>query len=298
MFTLGLNRCWSQFGVSVFTMHDQWIPPPLPLPYVPGIFEGPAFMGWPPGTLSHKAGKKTYFDGGNAIQQGHDVGYLIPHIAAPINVMMGINMLVSKHKVMFPVNRVLIEGKPMGTYLWNLFGLICCNPVSLPAGGLIPLQCTVFSELSLTDILLGLAFIVVDMLIDAIWSLIVKGDAWRKFKIPFGPFPSWYKKMLTRIFDKSIFNIFQDFTVRELIHFVGFGPIAQQILRNTGSKLVDHLVKGWVVSPLVAGTIFQTAQPLTGVPRGNLPGITVGRGNTAKYTFFPKSGSASSGSNN
>ena len=298
MISLGLNRCWMQFGLSCFTMHDQWLPPPVPAPFVPGLIEGPAFMGWPPGTVSHKAGAKTYYDGGNAIQQGHDVGYLIPHFAMPMNVMMGINMLVSKHKVMFPINKVLIEGKPMGTYLIAYLGLICCNPVSLPTGVLIALRCTVLTEMTWLDFFLGLAFIAVDMLIDAIWSLVLKGDKWGKFKLPFGPFPAWYKRMLTRIFDKTVFGKFGEIGLRELIRQVGFGPIVRAILRNTGSKVLDHITKSWVVSPLISGTGFQLAQPAIGVPRSNLPGITVGRGNRAKYTFFPGSNSGSSGSNN
>jgi hypothetical protein len=269
---LGLNQGYLQFGLSAFTMHDVWLPPVPPVKYVPGLIEGPAFMGWHPGRfLTHKVGAKTFYDGNKAVQQGHDVGYLIPHIAIPINWMMAINTLFSKHKVMMPVNSVLIEGKPMGTYLIAYLGLICASPVSLPTGVLIPLSCTVLSELTLKDIIIGLLFIAVDVIIDAIWSLVVKGDVWGKFG-PGKAVPAFYKAFLDRIFTKTM-----------------TGPVAALIARQTLNKLADHLVKSWLVSPLVSGGIFQTAQPALDVPRGNLPTVSVGRGSNIKHTFFPNS---------
>jgi len=266
-----LNQGYLQFGISLFDMHDQWMPPPVPLKAIPGLIEAPAFMGWAPGIYTtHKVGRKTKFDGNNAVQQGHDCGYLIPHIAIPLNVMMGINMLVSKHKIMFPVTKVLIEGKPLGTYFPLCFlSLICSNPVSLPTGALVKIQGTVVSEMTLLDIILGFAFIAVDMIIDAVWSLIVKGDKWGKFG-PGKPFPPFYKAMLEKIFNKNM-----------------TGPAAKLILRQALSKVVDHLSKSWIVSPLISGSVFQAAQPLTGVPRTALPSISMGRAGF-NVSFFPK----------
>jgi hypothetical protein len=271
MFCYGLNQGYLQFGISVFNMHDQWVPPPVPLKAVPGLIEGPAFMGWHPGrVLTHKVGRKTHFDGNRAVQHGHDVGYLIPHLALPLNVMMGINMLVSKHKVMFPVTKILIEGKPMGTYFPVILGgLICSNPVSLPTGLLIHLAGTVQAKMSLTDIILGFAFIAVDMIVDAVWSLIVKGDKWGKFG-PGKAMPAFYRKALDRIFNKNM-----------------TGPLASLICRNALAKVADHLSKSWVVSPLISGTIFQSTQRLSGVPRTSLPAISVGRAGV-NMSFFPK----------
>jgi len=271
MLCFGLNQGYLQFGLSAFNMHDQWVPPPIPLKAVPGLIEGPAFMGWHPGRpLTHKVGKKTSFDGNKAVQHGHDVGYLIPHIALPLNVMMGINMLVSKHKVMFPVTKILIEGKPMGTYFpLILGGLICSNPVSLPTGVLVMLHGTVRAEMSLTDIILGFAFIAVDMIIDAVWSLIVKGDKWGKFG-PGKAMPAFYRKGLDAIFNKAM-----------------TGPLAALIVRNSIAKVADHLAKSWLVSPLISGTIFQSTQPLSGVPRTALPGVSIGRAGF-NVSFFPR----------
>src|SRR5262245_5621497 len=104
----GLNQGYTQLGLGVFYMHDAWCPPPPPAPilkYMPGmIVEGPAFMGWFGGLfVTHKHGLKTFFDGGKALQQGHDAGYLIPHLPIPPHLLLFVHMLVSKHKVMFPI---------------------------------------------------------------------------------------------------------------------------------------------------------------------------------------------------
>src|SRR5262249_3104432 len=137
----------------------------------------PAPMGYPPGIkLTHKVGSRTYFDGNKAVQQGHDIGYFIIHFALPTNWLMLINSIFSKHKVEFPVTSVLIEGKPMGTYVFMFGGLVCGNPISLPFGICVPFAGTVQHEMGWGDFLLGFAFIVVDVMIDAIWSLFMKGD--------------------------------------------------------------------------------------------------------------------------
>lgn len=58
-------------------VHDarQAVPPvpplPMPLPAVPGLIEGPAFMGWPPGMLSHKVANNVLSDGNPTVQSGH-----------------------------------------------------------------------------------------------------------------------------------------------------------------------------------------------------------------------------------
>ncbi len=156
----GLSAGFLQIGVSAFTMHDQAVPPvppaPVPLPSIPGLIEGPAFMGWPPGGLSHKKGTKTQFDGNPAVQYSHDIGFLIPHFAIPMNALCAVNTVFSKHKVMFPVSKVMIEGQPLGTYLFFLLGGICCNPVSLPTGVVILLKCTVWTAMSFADLAIGL----------------------------------------------------------------------------------------------------------------------------------------------
>src|SRR5215475_15678805 len=116
----GLNQGWTQWAFGG-TFHGQYLPPPAPDKCMPAI-DLPAPMGYPPGIkLTHKVGSRTYFDGNKAVQQGHDIGYFIIHFALPTNWLMLINSIFSKHKVEFPVTSVLIEGQPMGTYVF-MFG--------------------------------------------------------------------------------------------------------------------------------------------------------------------------------
>ena len=151
-----LSGGWLQIGVSAFTMHDQALPPvpplPTPLRSIPGLIEGPAFMGWPPGMLSHKTAPSVLSDGNPTVQQGHDIGYMIPHFAIPMNAMCALNTMLSKHKVAFPVSHVKVEGKPVGTYLFFLLGeILRASPVSLPTGVVILLKCTVWTSMTVGD---------------------------------------------------------------------------------------------------------------------------------------------------
>lgn len=291
MLCYGLSQGYGQFGISLFDMHDQWLPPPIPLKFAPGLFEGPAFMGWHPTRLiTQKVGKKTYFDGNRAVQQGHDVGYLIPHLALPPNLMMVINTLFSKHKVMIPITKVDIEGKMMGTYLWLFLSLICSTPVSLPTGFLIHCTGTVVTQVTRKDLLLGLLYIAADIAIDALWSLVMKGDAWNIGRSPLRK-ANWnrapqnwlpnsltspvtvpaYKRMLDRIWSPA------------LAQQAGHNLIGRQVL----SKLADHLAKSWVVNPILQGAAFQAAAPALDLPRTMLPSVSIGRGSYLNARFFP-----------
>lgn len=264
----GLNQGYTQFAIGI-SRHDQLLPPPPPgLPAVWGLFEGPAFMGAHPGRpLTHKVGRKTLFDGNRAVQQGHDVGYVIPHVAVPFNAMMAINLLTSKHKVMFPITKVVIEGKPMGTFLFMFGGLICSNPMSLPTGICVPFAGTVQTEMTLRDVLMGLAFIIVDMMIDVIFK---KGIQSKKGKVVTG---AVYRFTLGRVIKGRIENISNTF------------------FRTALGKLKDHFGKSWVFSPLFSGSVFQGVQTtgLLGVPRKEVPGIAIGRAG-AHVAFFPWGG--------
>src|SRR4051794_10135630 len=100
-----LNSGWLQLGISIYTQHDQAVPPvPTPAPGVPGLIEGPAPMGWPPGIISHKIAFTTFTDGAPTIQHGHDIGYMILHTAIPMNALSAVHTLLSKHKIVFPVS--------------------------------------------------------------------------------------------------------------------------------------------------------------------------------------------------
>jgi hypothetical protein len=261
---LVLNAGWTQFGISLFTMHDQFVPPvpPIPaLPSIPGLVEGPAFMGWPPGFFVHKKAQTVLVDGNPGIQQGHDVGYLIPHFAVPMNALCGVHTLLSKHKVMFPVSSVLLEGKPVGTYLLGLLGLICSNPVSLPAGGIVVLENTVMTSASAFDILKGALYIGLEIGFDVLWNK--------------------YKKLLPKFLTGTRADLVSDLEsyladtgVEEL------NCILQQLGKESGAaleiaaidianKIMQSLLKSWIASPLV-GSLPRGS---TGIGRGKA-GVT------------------------
>jgi hypothetical protein len=240
-----LNAGWLQIGVSAFTMHDMFIPPVVPLPNMPGLIEGPAFMGWPPGRLSHKTGEdKVHVDGNPGVQQGHDIGYVIPHFAIPMNAMCAVHTLLSKHKVMFPVTHTQIRGKAAGTYVLFLFGLICANPVSLPSGVVMLLKCTVWTTLGAADILRGLLRIAVDVLFDFLWYRYVR------VRLPRIPLNAW--------------QVIEGLTLREIAEDVPL-LLARRLLVELGNKVIAHVLKTWVASPAVTNL----PQGRTGIGRGN-----------------------------
>lgn len=259
MFALVYHADYTQLAVSIFTMHDQFIPPPPPappLPAVPGVLEGPVSLGWPPGFLSHKKAPTVLVDGDAGIQQGHDVGMLIPHLAAPPNSLMAAHTLLSKHKIMFPVSSVQLEGKPVGTNLLGFMDLICCNPISLACGATVVLKCTVQTNATLMDFVKGYFYIFVECAIDAIWGALTKG-------LP---------KLADSKLAKDVFNFLGGtylgrLPVRGLLwmgvlHGGMFGkmasyqqPLASRILAEVADKSLKGVWKNWVPGPFHTGLI-------------------------------------------
>jgi hypothetical protein len=237
-------------------MHDQAVPPvppiPIPLKAMPGLIEGPAFMGWPAGMLSHKKALTVLSDGNPTIQHGHDIGYVIPHFAIPMNALCAINTMLSKHKVTFPVSHVKVEHKPAGTYLFFLLGEICASPVSLPTGVVILLKCTVQTSMTFADLLVGFAIIAIDVLFDLVWNKI--------------------KGYLPKLPGQKHLEVLGGLGLGEMLSVGGGRLIAGYLLREGTNKVVQHIAKSWILSPLV-----------TGLPFGK---SGVGRGNWAYYPFL------------
>ncbi len=170
----GLHRGFMQLGVSAFTMHKMLIPPAPLTPPTPGLIEIPGFMQ----TLSMyqaKAGTTVFFDGGEAVQEGHDMGFLIPHFAIPMNLLCGVNTLLSKHKILVPIGKVKIEGKNMGSYIMFFPGQICADPVSIPTAVVMLLKCTVWSTVTWADIIAAVITSVVDAAFDKLWGEVSGG---------------------------------------------------------------------------------------------------------------------------
>jgi hypothetical protein len=237
-------------------MHDQAIPPPIPITAVPGLVEGPAFMGNALGKASHMTGKAVYFDGHRAVQKGHDMGYGIPHFALPPNALMAVHTMVSKHKVITPVQSVLIDGKPLGTYVGFLGGEICCNPVSLPTGVVMLLKCTVWTQLNKD----GFKAFVLQYLEDATFDML-----WKK---TFGKLFKWS--------DKSNIEMLGGFdSVKEASEQGGSFLIKRYLLRKLVDAPSNDIGKRWLFEPFF--------KPLL---HGKHPQI--GRGNRLSHEFFKK----------
>lgn len=269
-----LNAGHTQIGISAFTMHNAAAPPIPPAPNLPGLVEGPATMGWPPGFLAHKKATTVFADGSPAVNQGHDMGYMIPHFAIPMNAMCAINALFSKHKVMIPVSTVMIQGSPGGTYLFFLLGLICCNPVSLPTGVVILLKCTVWTGFRLMDLLKGLGYIVIDMAFDALWNKIFKGSFNARSPSGFKPLLNLNRFSANKGAERILavcFGLQPGASAFTALFQGGAGLLGKWMLPQIGNKAIDHVLKSWVVSPMV-----------TGLPRGS---AGVGRGGNS-YKFF------------
>jgi hypothetical protein len=263
-----LNAGGGQWVVSAFAMHDQALPPVPPVPAVPGLIEGMVNMGWPLGMLAHKTARKTLVDGAPGVQHGHDVGYFIPHMALPVNALMAVNTMFSKHKVMFPVRSVRLQGEPAGTYLFFLMGIICANPVSIPTGVLLLFRCTVWTKFNWTTVLLGLAHIALEMAVDALWNKITKGH-------PLGR--KGGKKMINIevLGAPKWLPVLGGYTMREMLFWDrAAGALMLRFLtRKTTDKLVDEVLKRWIFTPTVGG-----------LPKGE---AGVGRGRASKK-FFDK----------
>jgi hypothetical protein len=255
-----LNHGWLQLGISVYTQHDQAVPPvPTPAPAVPGLVEGPAPMGWPPGLLSHKVAYTVHSDGNPTVQHGHDIGYMILHTAIPMNALSAVHTLLSKHKIVFPVSHTKVENKPMGVYLFILLGEICANPVSLPTGVLIMLKSTVMTSMSWMDLLTGFAVLLIDFVFDKVWNKI-------KGRIP-------------KIPGQKHLQVLGGLTLGQMITEGGAPLVGKYLLKEGANKVFQHVLKSWVVSPLVTGLPFGKAG--------------IGRGNWAYHSFWPAKGHTS-----
>jgi hypothetical protein len=229
-------------------------------------------MGNPAGTLSHKTAMNVLVDGNPGVKQGHDVGYMIPHFAVPMNALCAVNMLLSKHKVMIPVSSVQMKGSPAGTYLAFLFGEICCSPVSFPTGVVVLFKCTVWTRPSLMDFIKGLLYIALDMLLDKLWrKLFSKSQNPLLLKIfKYFKEDSAVANNCARILVLG-FALNPGAGVLSVMAHGGARLVAKYMLPQLGNKAVDHMLKSWVVSPLV-----------TGAARGS---PSIGRGDYS-YKFF------------
>jgi hypothetical protein len=161
---------------------------------------------------------------------------------------MAINTLFSKHKVMIPVSTVELQGKPAGTYLFFLLGLICCNPCSMPTGVVVLIKCTVWTGFKVGDLLKGLAYIALDAAFDLVWNRVFKGS-WMGESVKENVLLA-----MPKIAEPAATQVLGGLTLREMVFWGGSGLVGRWILTQSASKAIDHVLKSWVASPVITGT--------------------------------------------
>lgn len=158
--------------------HMLLAPPAVPAPAPTAAVEMIATIAWTAGfvlgknkfttTVSHKSGF--------IMQEGHDIGPLIPDVTIPpTNVWYAKMWPLSKREVKFSSSTVKMNGKAVGcTTIIPPFVMICCGePISIPFGYSVicPLN-TVRVGMTLGDIFAGALSIVVSVGLDIIFNKI------------------------------------------------------------------------------------------------------------------------------
>ena len=128
---VAVSRDW--FFYTPVTLHAN-VPAP---PFIPTA-EVPVPMWWPPGRAigQNKFCLKVLHKTQMITRQGHDCGFLIPHIG-PWLPGLAIAICTSSRKFLFSASTVLGESAPLGAICLSPFrpGLVCgAPPIPLPGG--------------------------------------------------------------------------------------------------------------------------------------------------------------------
>jgi hypothetical protein len=158
------------------TLHDYMPPPPQPAvpPFVPCV-ETPVPVMWPPGfgmqqnKLTTTVIHKFQF----LMLEGHDCGYMIPHVTIPANnLQIPLLIAFSSRKAMFSASTVKANGTAMGCSQLLLFPLPmmpCWSPVSLPSAfPVLNVINNVTAGMTWGDFFAGIAAILIAIAADAL----------------------------------------------------------------------------------------------------------------------------------
>lgn len=216
---------------------------------------------WPPGTWIHQnklaaTVKHRYLP---LVQQGHNIGMLMPHVTVPLwaNPWYVKIYSFSGCKVVFGVARVKAEKSPIGCAgaMPFLPMLTCGEPVSLPTA--IPVTSwrnSVLVKMSGWDLLAGFATILISMAVDAMWSIIGGKSGAPK---GYNPYSSW--SVIKNCFNRTIFK-----------------TLGSQLLKSWSSAFFKSAIKGALNS--LAGL---TMSALQGSPTltvsANIPLVASGK---------------------
>jgi hypothetical protein len=163
-------------------LHDFLAPPPAltPTPTAPSLEAAVPVM-WPPGlALQQNKLTTTVLHKFQFIMlEGHDCGYMIPHVTIPpTNLMLPIIMAFSSRKVLFSASTVKANGTAIGCsqlLLMPLPMMTCASPISRPTSAP-PLNVINNVEVGMTvgDLLAGAIAIALSVLADHICNALSK----------------------------------------------------------------------------------------------------------------------------
>jgi hypothetical protein len=226
------------------TIHKAWCPPPPPAPPVPMPYlEGlgvPLRWSW----LTRKIAENVLIQGSGAVQLGHDVGHFNPHVSVP-NMLMIVNTIFSKCKVMFGKHTVLIGGQQAGFWSPGIAMFqVCMEPVSLPMGYTTTAPwTTVTYGFSVGDLVAGWCRVAIDILSSKLLDRFLG-----KVKKAAG---EWAERLAQRLLP----------TCSKY-----FRKAANQLLE----KAVGHVPKSWFVDPMTSsGKIGRGRLSWTATPPGS-----------------------------
>lgn len=169
-----LNYCDATYP-AIVGLHSSAPIPPSPVPAGPWPHTDiPTTQMWVPGIVtSNKFTTTVFHHFGQLTLDGHDVGYLIPHITVgPPSIQLPIVIAFSSRAMNFTASTVEANGAGVSTAM-PLPMMVCMDPVSPPlAFSFASLASTTFVGLTMGDICAGIAGIVCSIGIDAIcgWS--------------------------------------------------------------------------------------------------------------------------------
>ena len=197
--------------------------------------------------------------GFGAVQLGHDMGYLIPHIPyGPPTPILAAHIAFSKCAVMFGKASVFINDKQAGW--WHVYAMfqVCANPapavgIPLPIGmNLSALWTTVTYSFSWGDLICGYIRVGIDCLLSYLVG--------RFFRHPrVAPIhQAWALRMADRLYPSLGPIVARIGVGRFTIGFFNYAVI-ERVVRRAPQE-----VKRYVVSPLVGS---QVADPLTELSR-------------------------------
>lgn len=223
--------------------------PPMILPPPEGLLphvELPIPMLWPPGMcLGQNKITSTVTHRGRCVAlDGHDCGYMIPHIPippVPVNLLLFLSIIpFSSRKVAFTASTVSFDAAAVACVKPYLPMMTCMNPVSLPTTFAFNFTNTVSVGMTATDIALGLVGIMVSAITDLVCDRLA-GGRWSS--------PRSVRNSVIESFrsTNAARRLMSDATVRDwVLHRLG-GRIARAAVSRRG-EILEQLVLGGTAS--------------------------------------------------